>query len=66
MKSFTFEFDNWHLWEATKGFLLSDESIKKLYSFKTIDQAVNWLYLNGYKDAARALNNKQFKEGVKY
>jgi len=65
MKSFIFEFDNWHLWEATKGFLLSDESIKKLYSFKTIDQAINWLYLNGYKDVARALNNKQINEGAK-
>jgi hypothetical protein len=65
MKSFNFEYDNWHLWDATKGYLLSDESLKRLYSFNTIDQAINWLFLNGHKDAARALNNKLIKDGIK-
>jgi len=51
-----FEFNNWHAWEGTSGVLLSDESVKKLRQFSTVDDAINWLFINGHKDAARALN----------
>lgn len=36
--------NRFHIWAATKGFLLSDENTKQLLSFKTLDDCVNWLY----------------------
>lgn len=55
-----FEFGIWHAWDANNpfapGIYLSDESRKKLRKFGSTDDTVNWLYLNGHKDAARALN----------
>lgn len=53
----TFIYGKWHAWEAVAGILLSDEDTKELSSFKNWDSCVNWLYLNGDKPAARALNN---------
>lgn len=61
MKPFIFE--QWHAWQAdnpftkTNGILLSDEDNKSLKIFDNVDDTVNWLFLNGYKTAARALNN---------
>jgi hypothetical protein len=58
MKPFTQ--DNWHVWQSMNGadnpFMLSDEDNKKLLSFKTADDVINWLYLAGFKETARALN----------
>lgn len=59
MKSF--EFKDWHCWESNGKILLSDESVKKLRYFKNTDDCINFLWLEGYKDAARALN-KHVKE----
>lgn len=47
---------HWHAWQAVAGVLLSNESTKQLRSFKDADACINWLYLNGEKDTARALN----------
>ena len=46
----------WHAWQGAAGILLSDESRKKLRQFPTVDDAVNWLFLNGERPAARGLN----------
>ena len=54
-----FIFDNWHGWNGGMNYLLSDESNKKLHSFKTIDDAINWLFVSGHKEAARALNKSK-------
>lgn len=68
MKSGGFIHGDWHGWYgASNEFLLSDESGVvwekcSLASFKTIDDAINWLYLNNQKDAARALNT--WKKGA--
>lgn len=51
-----FAFNNWHAWQGTAQILLSDESTKTLREFKDADHCINWLCLNGHKDAARALN----------
>ena len=51
-----FIFENWHGWFGTKVYLLSDESTKTLRQFKTVDDCINWFFLGGHKDAARALN----------
>ena len=55
---------NWHAWENANPFaprvLLSDEDNKQLRYFKSWDDAITWLYLNGYKEAAMAIN-KQLK-----
>lgn len=53
-----FEFQHWHAWVSFNGknILLSDENEKHLRQFPTTDDVINWLYLEGYKDAARALN----------
>jgi len=54
MKPFTF--GNWHAWQGTSGVLLSDEGTKVLRGFPDPDACINWLFVNGYKDVARALN----------
>lgn len=51
-----FAFNQWHAWQGAASVLLSDESAKKLREFPTADACVNWLFLNGDKPAARALN----------
>lgn len=51
-----FIFNHWHCWESNSKILLSDESVKKLHYFKSTDDCINWLWLEGHKDAARALN----------
>lgn len=45
-----------HFWHGQDGYLLSDESTKRLQTFASADDCVNWLYVNGHKDTARALN----------
>jgi hypothetical protein len=54
MKPFTFE--HWHVWQGTAHILLSDERVKKLYYFDDTTKCINWLWLEGHKDASRALN----------
>lgn len=58
-----FTFDYWCFWQSKHDqFLLSNEKIKQLHYFKSLDDAINWLYFNGNKEAARSLNNHK-KEG---
>ena len=46
-----------HYWMTTSGDLMvSVENTKTLMSFKTVDDAINWLYLNGFKGSAREMN----------
>lgn len=54
MKPFTFE--HIHVWESNGQILLSNEVLKKLYSFWNTDEAINWLFVSGRKPAARALH----------
>lgn len=51
-----FIFDQWHAWQGASKVMLSNETAKKLYAFDTLDAAINWLYVNGAKTAARALS----------
>lgn len=55
-----FIFGHWHAWDNANPFgpriMLSDESMGKLYEFADVDSCITWLYAQGYKDAARALN----------
>jgi hypothetical protein len=47
----------WHAWQGVGSIvMLSDESTKTLRSFIDPDECVNWLFVNGDKPAARALN----------
>lgn len=46
----------WHAWQGTAKVMLSDESVKQLREFDTVDDCINWLFSNDHKDAARALN----------
>jgi hypothetical protein len=55
MKAFIF--GKWHAWESNGKVLLSNEETKQLQEFKTIDDCINWLFINGEKEAARALNS---------
>lgn len=50
-----FIFNQWHAWQGHNAILLSDESVKNLRTFASIDAAINWLFLTD-KPAARALN----------
>ena len=51
-----FIFDNWHAWTSNGEILLADEVTMKLRSFENADKCINWLFVNGYKPAARALH----------
>jgi hypothetical protein len=52
-----FIFGKWHAWQLPFEYvMLSDEEAKKLRQFDNVDECINWLYLEGEKDAARALN----------
>lgn len=59
----TFTTTRFHGWTgAADKFLLSDEQEKHLREFPSVDDAINWLFLNGYKDDAREFNcQKEFK-----
>jgi hypothetical protein len=50
-----FECGDWHAWQGTAKVMLSDESVKQLREFETVDDCINWLFQFGSKDAARAL-----------
>ena len=51
-----FIYGRWHGWPGAGAYLLSDEGRKRLHSFRDIDAAISWLWLEGERDAARALN----------
>ena len=57
---FTFEDmqNHIHIWEVNKGFYLSHENEKKLVSFYNINEVINYLYLNGFKQTARNIHAK--------
>ena len=45
-----------HIWQGVnKTILVSFEDTKALYSYKSIDDAINSLYIDGYKETARKL-----------
>lgn len=46
----------WHAWQGTSKVMLSDESVKKIREFETMDDCINWLYVNGFKDVAKSLH----------
>jgi hypothetical protein len=50
----THTFNTWHFWQGT-SFLASEETQKRLFSFRSIDDCVNYLFLSGEKAAARSL-----------
>jgi hypothetical protein len=65
MKSVNFIHGKWHAWDGSSNkILLSDEDTKTLRSFNTLDDCITWLYIQGEKDAARALNALK-TEGVR-
>lgn len=53
---YPFTHDHWHAWQGTAAVMLSNELTKELREFKTPDECINWLFVSGYKIAARALN----------
>lgn len=51
--------ENIHYWKNTQGKLMvSNETNKTLKSFNSIDEAVNFLFFNGFKESARQLNKE--------
>lgn len=56
----SFIFGNIHAWDSNGKILVSNEDAKSLLAFATVDDAINWLFVAGHRDAARALN-KQVK-----
>ena len=51
-----------HIWQSIGKVMVSFEDTKTLTSFCSVDSAINWLYLAGYKTAARGLNNAKANE----
>ena len=52
--------ENIHYWKGChqNSYFVSVEDTKALRCFKSIDDAVNWLYMNGFKDSAREIWGK--------
>lgn len=47
-----------HVWDGSRGqVMVSKEEAKTLLAFPSIDDAINALYLTGYKATARKLND---------
>ena len=55
-RTITHEFKEWHTWTVTKGCLVSNENTKKLIRFDELDDVINYLWIEGARDAARSLN----------
>ena len=54
-----------HIWNGSfDKIMVSFEDTKTLSSFPTVDSAVNWFWLAGYKIAARELNKAKAIGGV--
>jgi hypothetical protein len=52
--------ENIHVWtDADYRYLVSDETAKHLRSYNTKDDAINALWLQGFKDSARQLHNSE-------
>ena len=51
----------WHIWQNTQGRIMCNGPTleTRLLDFKTLDDAVNWLFLSGFKEQARALNARK-------
>jgi hypothetical protein len=47
-----------HVWSVNKGFYLSYESEKRLLSFDNIDDVINHLYINGFRQTAKDIHAK--------
>jgi len=54
-----FIYGKYHAWQSQPGqYLLSDESKKQLYYFKSIDDLINYLWFNDAKAAAKKLHHQ--------
>lgn len=54
---FTCIAEPFHIWEGVGGaILVSDERVKELRSFPSVDAAINRLYAEGNRETARTLN----------
>lgn len=63
MKQLNLALDDVHIWYGTNDtIMVSNESTKKLHQFNSNDDAINYLFLNGQREAARALHHTT-KEG---
>lgn len=59
--------ENLHYWWNIAGtqFLISNEDTKRdtnkisLWSFDSVDEAINYLYFNGFKQSARDISNHE-------
>lgn len=46
-----------HFWQSRPDqFIASNETTKQLYDFKSVDDCINWLFVNGLKTQARTLH----------
>lgn len=49
--------ENVHYWQNIQNQIcISIENVKRFLTFDNIDHAINWLFMNGYKESARQLN----------
>lgn len=56
--TFTCIAEPFHIWEGSNGqIMVSDERVKALRSFKDVNGAIDALFVEGYRTAARTLNN---------
>ena len=67
MKTYGTLIGNIAYWQSKPNqWLVSYEDIKKLMEFETLDDVINYLYLDGHKEAARELNRRAKEGGQRY
>jgi hypothetical protein len=61
--SLSIDCKGWHIWQNTQGRIICNgpDLENRLLDFKTLDDAVNWLYMAGYREQSRALNATKAK-----
>lgn len=56
-RTLSVDFQGWHVWENTQGrCLCSDPEDHSLLDFASVDEAINWHYLLGRRELARAIH----------
>jgi hypothetical protein len=56
---FSLSIGKFHIWEGNNAILMSDEKVKKLRSFNSFDDCINWLFLNDEQHTARSLSRSR-------
>ena len=57
-RTLSLDHKGWHIWQNTQGRCICNgpDAHNRLLDFVSVDDAVNWFYLTGRREQARALH----------